>query len=93
MVKTTATKEEVGPKEITKEQFTIPQKICAIKDMLISRKKIMFSELFSNSLNRNEVITTFLAVLELLKEQTIKVTQNEEFGEIEINGVEEENNG
>ena len=61
--------------------------------MLISRNKIMFSELFINSLNRNEVITTFLAVLELLKEQTIKVTQNQEFGDIEIVGVEQENNG
>lgn len=93
MVKTTATKENIEPKEITKEQFTIPQKICAIKDMLISRKRIMFSELFINSLNRNEVITTFLAVLELLKAQTIKVKQNEEFGDIEIAGVENENNG
>ena len=53
----------------------------------------MFSELFINSLNRNEVITTFLAVLELLKEQTIKVTQSQEFGDIEILGVDKENNG
>lgn len=93
MVKTTATKENIEPKEITKETFTIPQKICAIKDMLITRKHIMFSELFVNSLNRDEVITTFLAVLELLKTQVIKVKQNEEFGDIEIAGVESENNG
>lgn len=94
MVKASATKEEVNsPKEITKEQFTIPQKICAIKDMLISRKRVMFSELFINSLNRNEVITTFLAVLELLKAQTIKVTQSQEFGDIEILGVDKENDG
>ena len=53
----------------------------------------MFSELFINSLNRDEVITTFLAVLELLKTQVIKVKQNEEFGDIEIAGVESENNG
>lgn len=93
MVKTTATSDKVEPKEITKETFTIPQKICAIKDMLITRKKVMFSELFINSLNRDEVITTFLAVLELLKTQVIKVKQNEEFGDIEIAGVENENNG
>lgn len=93
MVKTNAVKEDNTPKEITKEQFTIPQKICAIKDMLISRKKIMFSELFINSLNRDEVITTFLAVLELLKEQTIKVSQSQEFGDIEILGVDDKNNG
>ena len=93
MVKTNVTKEDTSPKEITKETFTIPQKICAIKDMLISRKNIMFSELFINSLYRDEVITTFLAVLELLKTQVIKVKQNEEFGDIEIAGVESENNG
>lgn len=91
MVKVKEVKEIIEPKEIVKDQFTIPQKICAIKDMLISKKKLLFSELFSESLSKNEIINTFLAMLELLKEQFIKVVQGNEYGDIEILGVSEEN--
>ncbi len=89
-----AIKEETNEaKEIKREKFTVSQKVVAIKDSLLIRKKIKFSELFSNSINRDEVITTFLAVLEMLKLQEIRVIQTDNFGEIEISKVEEENNG
>ena len=54
------------------------------------RKKVYFSELFSNSISRDEVVTTFMALLELLKLQEIKVVQQENFAEIEISNVDEE---
>ena len=86
------TKDEA--KEIKREKFTISQKVATIKDSLILRKKIKFSELFVNSINRDEVITTFLAVLEMLKLQEIKVLQLDNFADIEISKYEdEENNG
>ena len=85
------TKDEA--KEIKKEKFTIAQKVATIKDSLIMRKQIKFSELFASSINRDEVITTFLAVLEMLKLQEIRVVQTDNFGDIEISKVDEENNG
>ncbi len=80
-------------KEIKREKFTIAQKVATIKDSLIVRKKIKFSELFTGSISRDEVITTFLAVLEMLKLQEICVKQVNNFDDIEISKHEEENNG
>ena len=90
MVRTTETQKENEVKEIVKEKFTVHQKISTIKDSLMVRKRVFFSELFSNSISRDEVVTTFMALLELLKLQEIKVTQQENFAEIEISKMDEE---
>ena len=75
---------ENEPKQIVREKFTVTQKIASIKDALIIRPKIMFSELFRESISRDEIITTFMALLELLKLQEIKVFQTDSFEDIEI---------
>ena len=51
----------------------------------------MFSELFEQSISREEIITTFMALLELLKLQEIKCKQAGAFCDIEITKAENEN--
>ncbi len=80
-------------KEITKESYTVEQKISTIKDSLISRNKIKFSELFLESSTKEEVITTFMALLELIKLQVIRVSQDDLFSDIQIEKTGEEVNG
>ena len=80
-------------KEIVKETFTVEQKISSIKDTLISRNKIKFSELFLESASKDEVITTFMALLELIKMQMIRVSQDDLFSDIQIEKTGEEMNG
>lgn len=80
-------------KEIVKESFTVEQKISTIKDTLISRSHIKFSELFLESSSKEEVITTFMALLELIKMQVIKVSQDDLFSDIQIEKTGEEING
>ena len=80
-------------KEIVKETFTVEQKISAIKDTLISRSNIKFSELFLESASRDEVITTFMALLELIKMQVIRVSQENLFSDIQIEKTGDEMNG
>lgn len=80
-------------KEIVKEVFTVEQKISTIKDTLISRSNIKFSELFLESASRDEVITTFMALLELIKMQVIRVSQDNLFSDIQIEKTGEEMNG
>ena len=63
------------PKEITKDRFTVAEKISHIKDRLITENKIAFSSLYSSDYTKSEVINTFLALLELLKMQEVKVIQ------------------
>ena len=71
-------------KEIAKEQYTVEQKISNIKDILQSRDKFNFKELFLQKTNKQEIVTTFMAVLELAKMQVIKINQEGLFNEIEI---------
>lgn len=76
--------EAVVPKEIQKDRFTVAQKITEIKDRLLECGKTQFSSLLEGGYTKSEVINTFLALLELLKVQDIKVVQTETCGEIII---------
>ena len=76
--------EVVQEKKIVKDKFTVAQKISHIKDVLITRNRFKFKELFEESYSRSEVINTFLALLELLKRQYITVVQNTLFDDIDI---------
>ena len=76
--------QEQESKQIAKDRFTVAQKIADIKDRLLQTDKIKFSELYSLDYSKSEVINTFLALLELLKTQIIKVVQTDTFGEIFI---------
>jgi len=80
-------------KEIIKETFTVEQKISSIKDTLISRSKLKFSELFLDTSSKDEVITTFMALLELIKMKAIRVSQDELFSDIQIEKTGDEING
>lgn len=75
---------KIEAKEISKDRFTVAQKIAEIKDKLLESDKIVFSSLVSTDYSKSELINTFLALLELLKTQIIKVIQTENFGEIYI---------
>lgn len=80
-------------KEIVKEVFTVEQKIASIKDTLISRDRLKFSELFLESSSKDEVITTFMALLELIKMQVVRVNQEGIFTDISIEKTGDEFNG
>lgn len=84
--------ETPAPRKIEKDRFTVAQKIAQIKDTLLEKNNFMFSELFEADYSRSEIINTFLAVLELLKGQLIKVIQDNSFDDIQIYKKEEENN-
>ena len=83
--------DKIESKQIEKEKFTVEQKIATIKDVLILKKSVKFSELMSHTTSKDEIVTTFMALLELLKLQTIKVKQNNLFEDIDIIRVEENN--
>ena len=91
LTRATKSEKENEPKQIAKEKFTVTQKIASIKDALLLQPKIMFSELFEQSISREEIITTFMALLELLKLQEIKCKQAGAFCDIEITKAENEN--
>ncbi len=69
--------------EVEKESFNIQTKIDAIKTMLTQHhKKMEFVQLFSGAHSKLEIIVTFLAMLELIKQKDVKVEQERQFGPI-----------
>lgn len=69
---------------IIKDEFTVSEKIHDVLHMLVEKKKMLFTELFRAAKSKFEVITIFLAILELIKVKEIIVVQSAPFGEIEI---------
>ena len=69
---------------ITRESFSVPQKMAYIREILQTEEKFSLKELFDENTTKNEIVTTFLAVLELLKLQIISVTQTGLFEDIII---------
>ena len=69
---------------ITKENFSVGSKIALIREVLRNEDCFKFVDLFPQDASKNEIITTFMAVLELLKLQAISVEQNGLFEEVII---------
>ena len=71
-------------REIPKEVFTVKDKIEFIRQTLLEKQKCSFFELMPSYCTRNELITTFQAMLELLKLQYILCRQTEIYDDIII---------
>ncbi len=76
-------REKENIKEIPKDVHTVEEKVVFIRDRLIEQKEVTFDSLFV-TFSRNEIITTFQALLEMLKHQFITVVQEISFGTINI---------
>ncbi len=72
------------PREIPKDVFTVREKISYIRETVVTRESMQFEELFKNDSTTAEIVTTFQALLELLKHQFIIVEQEELFSSITI---------
>ena len=70
-------------KEIPKDEYSVEEKIIFIRDKLKEIGEVRFENLFA-TFSKNEIITTFQALLEMLKHQLITVVQERSFGEINI---------
>lgn len=69
--------------EVEREPFTLQDKIKSLRALLgKSRKKIEFGQLFGEANSRLEIIVTFLAMLELIRNKELKVQQERRFGPI-----------
>ncbi len=70
--------------QIVKDEFTVAEKVHEIFHRLIKEPTIHFSGLFKAAKNKLEVITIFLAILELIRLKEVLIRQLGHFGEIEI---------
>jgi segregation and condensation protein A len=70
--------------EIVRDEMTMAEKIAEIKLMLDDRTEVSARALFERAVSRREMVLIFLAVLELVKELVVRLTQSETFGDIVI---------
>ena len=78
-------KENAPPREIPKDVYTVRDKIKHIRQKVMNAESTRFEELFDEASNKPEIVTTFQALLVLLKHQFILVEQEELFSSIIIN--------
>ncbi len=71
-------------REIIKDEFTVEGKIHDLLHLLVEKKKLSLNELFERAKNKYEIISRFLAVLELIRQKEIVGAQKHLFGEIFI---------
>lgn len=79
--------------EIRREEYTLESCIDEIKIMLKGSKSILFSNLLKENTSREEIITYFLSLLELIKMGSVYVEQDEAFSDLTIMKRMDEENG
>ncbi len=82
-------KESEAPKKIVKDRFSVAEKIISISNYAKEHKRFPFEELFLQDMTKSEMINIFLALLELLKLQRVRIEQAGIFSQINIISNEE----
>ena len=67
---------------------TVEERIHDIQRAVLERAKFCFSDVILSAKNRAEVVVSFLALLELVKQKIVKVQQKKNFEDIELSRIE-----
>lgn len=76
--------EEESLQEIFAEEYTVGEKVSYITETLKVAKRLSITDLFGGMVSRQEIVCTFLAVLELMKLNRIAAVQEGVFGQIVV---------
>jgi len=77
--------------EVSVEKLSVKDRMNDLLLMIKGKHEgIQFEDLFNDNVTKLEIITTFLALLELMKHQALKIFQNENFSHIYVYPVEGE---
>lgn len=76
--------------EISAERYTTADKMSAILAQLKQCKQVAFNRLFGEQASRHEIVCTFLALLELIRLNQIRVRQEQHFGAIAITAMDDD---
>ena len=74
--------------KVTKKEMSVEERSISIRNILKAKKKVNFLELF-DVLNKEYVIVTFLAILEMARKNELKISQECEYGDITCEAIYE----
>jgi len=80
----TKDKENPQEKKINRDRWTVQDKMQFLSNILKDSEEINFFSLFDETYSKMEIITVFMAILEMLKFQKIEVVQAERYADIKI---------
>jgi len=70
--------------KIQKEEVTLPDKLNFVTEYAKSHKNFSFRNLLTKQSSKTQIVVTFLAILQLMKEGTITIEQEQPFDDIMI---------
>lgn len=78
------------PEGLIEKTVSIHEKIRHIQDLLVRAKSASFRDVLASASSRSEVIVSFLALLELVKQRHVAARQDDHFGEIRLETAAQE---
>jgi segregation and condensation protein A len=75
--------------KIEHQTITIEERILELRNFLIERQQVKFSELYQERIDKEYVVTTFMAILELAREKFLRISQGHLFDDIFLNYISE----
>ena len=70
--------------DITADTISVKDKISQLVDIFEVKNSIAFNELFSESTDRSDIIVTFLAILEMVRLNLVRIVQHTQSGIIRL---------
>ena len=75
-------------RQIRRDTYTVAQCMSRINRM-VKKGRCAFTDLFTDMYTKDEVITMFMAMLEMVKHSKLRITQKNNYGEIYLEGIEQ----
>lgn len=75
------------PQTTIDRAISMKDRIDKIRNLINKSHRVEFHEILENAKNKTEIIVSFLALLELVKQKTVGLKQSETFGDIVIEKV------
>jgi segregation and condensation protein A len=75
------------PKAVIERTVSIHEKITELQQMLAKAERVSFKTVLMSAETRTEIIVSFLALLELVKQRSVGVSQGKQFDDITIEKV------
>ncbi len=75
-------------RQIRRDTYTVAQCMSRINRM-VKKGRCAFTDLFTDMYTKDEVITMFMAMLEMVKHSKLRISQKNNYGEIYLEGIEQ----
>lgn len=75
------------PKVHIDKTVSLKQKVQQMRELLKRSKRLSFDKMLSSPESRSEIIVGFLAILELVKQSSVQLTQDTVYGEIMVESM------